>query len=142
MAERDDERLVAEYPGSSGDDIVALPERPGLPPPCPRPPDPGPVDEELRIALERARLVADELESVLRPAAQALRDGAWVSRRADEFSLELDENARLCGTIAGRGVEAIEELARRGRPGGDDVEVLPAYPQFGPISAYDDGYGG
>lgn len=130
------------------DDIAVLPDDP-LPPiqvpeePVP-PRQPLPDDDELRIALERARLIADDLRSILRPVAQTLRDGAWVSRRADEFSLELDDNARQLAAIGERGVEAIEELARRGRPEDDGLDILPHYPAqppSGPVSTYHTGIG-
>lgn len=131
------------------DDIAVLPDDPRPPdqvPEQPVPPrQPLPDDDELRIALERARLIADDLGSVLRPVVEALRDGAWVSRRADEFSLELDDNARQLAAIGERGVEAIEELAQRGRPEDDGLDLLPHYPlqpPGGPVAAYDTGIGG
>jgi hypothetical protein len=136
--------IVPIEPGhdNSGDghDHIDFMPLPGEPPVCPpgrppiRPEEPAP-DEHLQIALERAKLIVADLESALRPAAQALRDGAWVSRRADEFSLELDDNIRQSGLIGERAVEAIEELVRRGRPD-DGLEIVPVHPTYGSIDGY------
>lgn len=144
MAQDDDRpeqgiEALPDHPVTDGDRIGIAPlpgERP--PPPSsqrPIPPAEPEPSEEIRIALERARLVVADLESVLGPAAQALRDGAWVSRSADDFSLELDGHARQCGVIGERAIEAIEELARRPKPD-DGLETLPLYPQYGPIQGY------
>lgn len=89
---------------------------------------PPPESDEIRIALERARQVAEDLRQVLQPAQQMMREGAWESRSADQFSLELEENARHCTMVGQRGVEAIEELSRRGPPG-DGLEFMPLYAQ-------------
>lgn len=148
MAEGDEQfpegESIAALPGDVGiasvpdDELVTLPGDlpPGQIPEIPTPRHPLPDDDELRIALERARMIADELSSVLRPVTQALHDGAWVSRRADEFSLELDDGIRHLATIGDRSVEAIEALAQQGRPGDGEFELLPHHPQVGSISAY------
>ncbi|NDL58940.1 hypothetical protein [Phytoactinopolyspora mesophila] len=64
--------------------------------------------EELEIALERARLVADDCASILKPAIQAMHDGAWVSRRGDQFSLELEDHARVAADSAAGTVQVIQ----------------------------------
>lgn len=92
--------------------------------------------EELELALERAKLVADDCSSILQPAVQAMRDGAWVSSRADEFSLALDEHARIATAAAQRPVEIIENaLSERGDSGDFDI-YLPTpeipYPEVEP----------
>jgi hypothetical protein len=88
-------------------------EPPRFEPPICWPDDPKlPTDhvsrEELEIALERARLVADDCATILKPAIQAMHDGAWVSRRGDQFSLELDDHARVAADSAAATVQIIQ----------------------------------
>lgn len=101
------------------------PERPDPPPPEP----PGDVSrEELEIALERAKLVADDCATILDPAIQAMKDGAWVSRAADEFSLALEGHARMAADAGERQVETIKEAFDRhlgdGGGAGDDYGAV------------------
>ncbi|NEE02791.1 hypothetical protein [Phytoactinopolyspora halotolerans] len=98
-------------PDLSSPDLPA----PSLPTPdLPHPEDDGVSLEELEFALERAKLVAEDCAAILKPALQAMADGAWVSRSGDEFSLALEDNARITTEAAERVVEIIEaELQRR-----------------------------
>lgn len=64
--------------------------------------------EELEMALHRAQLVMDDCTTLLDPALQAMQDGAWVSRRGDEFSTALTTHSRLAGTVAESCVETIQ----------------------------------
>ncbi|PSL06789.1 hypothetical protein CLV30_102177 [Haloactinopolyspora alba] len=83
---------------------------------------PQPTREELEMALHRAQLVVDELSSLLDPALKAMEDGAWVSRRADEFSGGLTEHARQTGATAERCLDTIQEALDNH---GDDNVVEP-----------------
>ncbi|AYY12232.1 hypothetical protein EF847_05430 [Actinobacteria bacterium YIM 96077] len=132
-------RLRAEHGagGSSGEYAppIADVERPDIDidrPEIPLPPDckPPPPDsdegsrEELELALERARLVADDCASILKPAIQAMHDQAWVSQRADEFSLELEDHARKATEAGEETVQLIEDRLNR-QDGSDNPVVLP-----------------
>lgn len=113
-------------------DRIEIPEYEIRPPEPPRVPEcpPGPGDrEELELALERARLVADDCASILAPAVQAMQDGAWISRRADEFSLELDDNIRQA-TEAGQDVVQVIEEALNRQDGAGEPVILPEEVEF------------
>jgi hypothetical protein len=102
---------VVEWPPPDTDFRVPELEPPIVgdpPPPPPQPEDNQVSREELELALERAKLVADDCATILQPAVQAMLDGAWVSRRADEFSLALEEHARIATVAGERPVHVIE----------------------------------
>lgn len=80
--------------------------------------------EELEMALHRAQLVLADCEAILEPAVQALMDGAWVSRMADEFYTGLTTYSRLTAGIGESCVETIQE-ALDVRGDDDIVEVRP-----------------
>lgn len=105
------------------DYVETLPdERPELDlPPIGPPIDcfPQPTREELEMALHRAQLVMEDASAVLAPAIKAMEDGAWVSRKADEFSTGLTTHAQLAATTAERCVEVIQEALDA--HGDDDV---------------------
>ncbi|WP_129668080.1 hypothetical protein [Phytoactinopolyspora endophytica] len=118
-------RLNLDEPGTPPSDIPP----PDLPSPDIVPPEDDSVSvEELELALERAKLVADDCAAILKPALQAMEDGAWVSRSGDEFSLALEDNARIATESAERVVEIIEaELERRRSTGDVEPKVfMPA----------------
>ncbi|WP_166353200.1 hypothetical protein [Phytoactinopolyspora limicola] len=106
-------------------DFIVGPPRPE-PPICPPPEPPSQVSrEELELALERARLVAEDCATILAPAIQAMHDGAWVSRRADEFSVELEQYARIAAE-AGQGTVRVIERALEQHTDAVDPQ-LPVY---------------
>ncbi|WP_298321743.1 hypothetical protein [Haloactinopolyspora sp.] len=70
---------------------------------------PQPSLEELEMALHRAQLVMEDMSALLEPALKAMEDGAWVSRRADEFSTGLTTHAGMAESAAQRCVDAIQE---------------------------------
>lgn len=128
----EEERPGTDYPEFyTQPDFAEVPPRPDGPIVCDPPrPDSDPVSrEELELALERAKLVADDCAGILRPAIQAMKDGAWVSRRADEFSLELEEQARHAAD-AGQGKVEIIQNTLNSRFSGDDGGLVLHEPQI------------
>ncbi|NED96325.1 hypothetical protein G1H11_13505 [Phytoactinopolyspora alkaliphila] len=100
------------------------------PPTPPEPPQDSQVSrEELELALERAKLVAEDCATILQPAVQAMLDGAWVSRRADEFSLALEEHARMATSAGAHPVRVIEHALDQRLETGDPLQPGVFMPQ-------------
>ena len=109
-------------------DFETLPDPVVLPQPDVDIPDGSlPSLEELEMALHRAQLVLEDLSTLFEPALRAMEDGAWVSRRADEFSGGLTSHAGLADSTGQRCVEAIQE-AIDSRGGGNPVDPIGVMP--------------